>query len=31
MRAGDQKLSVEELVKKYPYEKSSEIVRKGWQ
>ena len=30
MRAGDQKLSVEELVKKYPYEKSSDIVRKGW-
>ncbi|WP_457641276.1 hypothetical protein [Persephonella sp.] len=31
MREGDQKLSVEELVKKYPYEMSSEIVKKGWQ
>ena len=30
MRDGDQKLSVGELVKKYPYEKSSEIVSKGW-
>jgi len=30
MRDGDQKLSVEELVNKYPYSKSSNIVKKGW-
>lgn len=30
MRSGDQKLSVEELVKKYPYAKSANIVKKGW-
>ncbi len=30
MRSGDQKLSVEELVKKYPYSKSTNIVTKGW-
>ncbi len=30
MREGDQKLSVKELVKKFPYKKSSEIVKKGW-
>ncbi len=30
MREGDQKLSVSDLVKKYPYEKSAAIVKKGW-
>ncbi len=30
MRSGDQKLSVKDLVKKYPYKASSEIVTKGW-
>ncbi len=30
MRDGDQKLSVKELVEKYPYGKSSNIVSKGW-
>ena len=30
MREGDQKLSVEELIQKYPYKKSSQIVQKGW-
>ncbi len=30
MRDGDQKLSVKELVEKYPYSKSSDIVAKGW-
>jgi len=30
MRAGDQKLSVEELVEKYPYKKSSNIVKTSW-
>ncbi len=30
MRSGDQKLSIEELVKKYPYEESSRIVKSGW-
>ncbi|NPA17320.1 MAG: hypothetical protein GXO05_06210 [Aquificae bacterium] len=30
MREGDQKLSIEELIKKYPYKKSREIVEKGW-
>ena len=30
MRSGDQKLSVKELVEKYPYKKSSDIVKKGW-
>ena len=30
MRSGDQKLGVKELVKKYPYEKSSHIVESGW-
>ncbi len=30
MREGDQKLSVGELTKKYPYSKAKEIVLKGW-
>jgi mono/diheme cytochrome c family protein len=30
MRSGDQKLSVKELVEKYPYKASSDIVKKGW-
>ena len=30
MREGDQKLSVEELVKKYPYNKSTKVVKDGW-
>jgi len=30
MREGDQKLSVKELVKKYPYKKSTQIVKDGW-
>ena len=30
MRAGDQKLSVEELVQKYPYKKSAQIVKTSW-
>lgn len=30
MRSGDQKLSLKELLKKYPYEESSRIVEKGW-
>ncbi len=30
MRAGDQKLSVEELIEKYPYKKSSNIVKSSW-
>ena len=30
MREGDQKLSVKELVKKYPYKKSTRIVEDGW-
>jgi len=30
MRSGDQKVSVKELVKKYPYSKSTNIVTKGW-
>ena len=30
MRDGDQKLSVSELVQKYPYSQSSHIVAKGW-
>ena len=30
MREGDQKLSVKELVEKYPYKKAQEIVLKGW-
>ncbi len=30
MREGDQKLSVEELVKKYPYKNSTQIVKNGW-
>ena len=30
MREGDQKLSVKELVKKYPYKKSAQIVKDGW-
>ena len=31
MREGDQKLSIQELIKKYPYRKSKEIVEKGWE
>jgi len=30
MREGDQKLSVKELVEKYPYKKSSQIVKESW-
>jgi len=30
MRSGDQKLSVKELVKKYPYKTSTDVVKKGW-
>ena len=30
MREGDQKLSVKELVEKYPYDKSSQIVKDSW-
>jgi|GEM_PF-294981 len=30
MREGDQKLSVKELIKKYPYSLSSKIVKEGW-
>jgi len=30
MRGGDQKLSVKELVNKFPHAKSSDIVKKGW-
>ncbi|MCF6205791.1 MAG: hypothetical protein L3J47_02685 [Sulfurovum sp.] len=30
MREGDQKLSVKELVKKYPYKKSAQVVKDGW-
>jgi mono/diheme cytochrome c family protein len=30
MRSGDQKLSIKDLVKRYPYKASSEIVTKGW-
>jgi mono/diheme cytochrome c family protein len=30
MREGDQKLSIDELTKKYPFDKSSDIVQKGW-
>jgi len=30
MRSGDQKLSVKELVEKYPYGKSTQIVKDGW-
>ncbi|MDD2450354.1 hypothetical protein [Sulfurovum sp.] len=30
MREGDQKLSVKELVEKYPYKKSSQIVKDSW-
>ncbi len=30
MRSGDQKLSVKELVEKYPYANSADIVKKGW-
>ncbi len=31
MRSGDQKLSVKELVEKYPYAKSTQIVKDGWE
>jgi len=30
MREGDQKLSIKELVQKYPYSKSTKIVKDGW-
>ncbi len=30
MREGDQKLSIKELVAKYPYKKSSKVVKDGW-
>jgi len=30
MREGDQKLSIKELVEKYPYKKSSKVVKDGW-
>ena len=31
MREGDQKLSIKELVKKYPYKNSTKIVKDGWE
>ena len=31
MRGGDQKLSVKDLTKKYPYKNSSHVVKKGWE
>jgi len=31
MREGDQKLSVKKLVKKYPYSKSTKVVKDGWE
>ncbi len=30
MREGDQKLSVSELIEKYPYKQSKRVVQKGW-
>ena len=30
MREGDQKLSVQELIKKYPYQNATKIVKDGW-
>lgn len=30
MREGDQKLAVTELIRKFPYERSSDIVARGW-
>ena len=30
MRSGDQKLSIKELVEKFPYKKSSDIVKTSW-
>jgi hypothetical protein len=30
MREGDEKKSVADLIKKYPYRKAKEIVLKGW-
>jgi len=30
MREGDQKMSVPELIRKYPYSRAREIVRNGW-
>jgi mono/diheme cytochrome c family protein len=30
MRSGDQKLPVEKLIKKFPYEKASKVVKDGW-
>jgi len=30
MREGDQKMSVSDLVRKYPYERAKEIVISGW-
>lgn len=30
MRSGDQKLDVKQLVKKYPYDKSSKVVESSW-
>ena len=30
MREGDQKLSIKQLIKKYPYKKSAKIVKDGW-
>ncbi|MDH4943754.1 hypothetical protein [Sulfurimonas sp. C5] len=31
MRGGDQKLSVKQLVEKYPYDKAAKVVRDGWE
>ncbi|WP_456403351.1 hypothetical protein [Hydrogenimonas sp.] len=31
MRSGDQKLSVKELIEKYPYDVSKRVVQKGWE
>jgi len=31
MRAGDEKLPMDKLVKKYPYQQSQKIVKEGWE
>jgi hypothetical protein len=31
MREGDQKLSIADLSRKYPYEKARGVVTKGWE
>ncbi len=31
MRAGDEKLAIDKLMKKFPYSRSQKVVQEGWE